>query len=81
MSPSKNERLIMNQRAYITLDVEKNGRIYVLSLPLGAPFSECHEAIKEFGDVVSEMEKVSAEQAEAAKVKEEPIEVAFESAA
>lgn len=52
----------MNQLGFLSLEVDKNGRNYRCSLPLGAPYAEAHEAILEFAQKVIELSKLAAEQ-------------------
>ena len=56
----------MNYRAIIEVAIEKNERPYVLHLPVGAPFEECYEALKELSDGIAFLEKQAKDQAAAA---------------
>jgi len=53
----------MNQRAMVQLEVEKNGRIFIFLMPIGAPFGECYDAAFECASQILEMAKEAAEKA------------------
>lgn len=57
----------MNVYAYINIEVEKNGRRYFLSAPVGSPFSECREVINELPAHIDQLEAQTKEQFEAVK--------------
>lgn len=71
----------MNCRAIIEVAIEKNERPYVLHLPVGAPFEDCHEAMKELSEAVSFLQKQAKDQAEAASAPAEAVELASGDAA
>jgi hypothetical protein len=56
----------MNFYAYVDMPIEKNGRLYHIYLPIGAPYSECKEV---FDLANQEMDRLITE-SEAQKEKE-----------
>ncbi len=61
----------MNQRAVLNLELVHKERIYILALPIGAPFDECLEAIAQFSDQIAEFKQKGKEAEEkAAREKE-----------
>lgn len=56
----------MNFYAYVDMPIEKNGRLYHIYLPIGAPYSDCKEV---FDAAIKEMDRLIAE-SEAQKEKE-----------
>lgn len=62
----------MNLRSVVMLEIIKDTKLFRLELPIGALYSESHEAVLEFGQMVLQMAKQSEEQAK--KQQEKPIE-------
>lgn len=63
----------MNQRMMIQLEVEKNGRMYRMYVPMEQqPYAEAHEVALEFANQIVELEAQARKRAEdAAKPAEE----------
>ena len=64
-----------NARTYVTLDFEREGRIYVFSIPFGSPYSEAEEVALGVVEAVREMARAAKEQADkaaAAAAEEQP---------
>lgn len=64
-----------NARTYVTLDFEREGRIYVFSIPFGSPYSEAEEIALGMVEAVREMARAAKEQADkaaAAAAEEQP---------
>lgn len=54
---------MVNQKAMISLELEKNDRRYILSIPMGAPLGESYDVVHEFLRELLSMSKVAAENA------------------
>lgn len=61
----------MNVRTYITLEITKEDRSYVMSVPFGAAFQEAHDVTQEFAAGIIEMAKQAEEQQKAQQTKTE----------
>ena len=48
---------------YVNLQVEKNDRVYVFSLPVGAPYGECYDAAHECLQEIMKMAQAAADKA------------------
>jgi len=57
----------MDQRAVLNMEVEKNGHLFVFSMPIGAPLGEAYDAV--YG-VLEEIIKLSNQAAEKMKLPE-----------
>lgn len=65
----------MNYRYTIELETEKNGRKYLMHIPIGAPFTECYEVVEELKEGISFLEKQERDRAaEAAAAQAAPVE-------
>jgi len=60
----------MNQILYMNLEIEVNGYHFRLSLPIGAPWQDALNAIKQMGEHAYEIAKKTAEAAEVPLKKE-----------
>lgn len=56
----------MNIRAVINIEIEKNDRTYIFSMPVGAPFGEAYDAAYE---ALSKILTIAAEEAEKNRAK------------
>lgn len=61
----------MNLYAYVTMPIEKNNRLYQISLPIGAPYTECLEVLDEAIKNVNEL--IALNEAEKKKQEEEKL--------
>lgn len=57
----------MKQVLYVNLQIEKNDRTYIFSLPMGAPYGECFDACHE---ALQEITRMAQKAADASKPKE-----------
>lgn len=53
------------------MQIQKEGRAYILLLPFNAPFDECHDVMLEFAKEVLEEKRIRAEQADKSKLDKE----------
>lgn len=60
----------MNQRTYVNLEIVKNDKSYILSVPFGANYQDCYDAAIEIANNIVEISKQAQEQSE--KQKDEP---------
>ena len=64
----------MNQRLMISLEIEKNGRLYRMQIPMeNQPYAEAHEVSIEFSNQIVELENAARKAAEAAKKPSEEV--------
>ena len=54
----------MNQKGVVQLEIEKNGRMYTFSMPIGAPFGECYDAAYACSSHILEMAKQAMQKQE-----------------
>ena len=66
---------MVNQKAMINLEIEKNDRKYVLSLPMGAPLGESYDVCHEFLRELLSMSKVAADNASRSAAQEVDVEI------
>jgi hypothetical protein len=64
----------MNIRAYVELEIEKNGKVYRFMIPNGSPFVEAHEVTLEFSQAVLDLEKKSLEVQQPTQEEQQPSE-------
>lgn len=64
----------MNVQSMVVIEIERNGRLYTFSMPVGAPYGEAYDAAFEALQSVLDMARQSAERAR-------PVEVDNETAA
>jgi hypothetical protein len=57
---------MINGRTYLTLDITKNDRVFVFSIPYGSLYDEAFQALEEFKAGVQEMAKAADEAAKKA---------------
>lgn len=51
----------MNVSYIALIQEELNGRVYSFTIPLGAPYLDCHEMASKFSQAVVQMEKEAAD--------------------
>lgn len=61
----------MNQKLMVNFEVEKNDRLYTLSVPSGAPLGELYDSLHEMLTAVLEMSKKANDNAKASQPVEE----------
>ena len=62
---------MVNKKLSVILESELNGRSFALSLPMGAPYQDCCDALLEFISEVKAMEKLDKESVALKKAQEE----------
>ncbi len=61
----------MNQKACINLEVIKNEKLYVLSVPFGSSYQDSYDAAIEIANNIIELSKQAQEQQDKAKAEAE----------
>lgn len=67
----------MDQRGIISLELEKNGKKFSFTMPMGTPLGEAYDAAFSFLSEVLEMSKRAVEKAEKLKVEDKKAEKAI----
>lgn len=63
----------MKLRSNVIIDIEKNGRVYEFSMPLGSPYGEAYDVSHELSAEILNMSKKALEQYNATKEKPKDI--------
>jgi hypothetical protein len=51
----------MNLRSFVSIELEKNGRVYSYLMPVGAPYGEAYDAAFEICQNILDMAKKASE--------------------
>ena len=68
----------MNQRTYVQLEIVKNEKSYILSVPFGANYQDCYDAAIEIANNIVQLSKEAQEAADKAKAEQELVDAASE---
>lgn len=63
----------MNLIGYVQMEIVKDTRKYVFSMPWGAPFSECHEVAAQLVQEVIDLQKQEESKLKAQQEQSEPL--------
>lgn len=61
----------MNQKTYVQLEIIKNDKSYIFSVPFGSSYQDCYDAAIEISNNIVQISKEAQEQAEKAKAEAE----------
>ena len=67
--------MIMNQKSCVQLEIIKNDKTFILTVPFGANYQDCYDAAVEIANNIVELSKQAQEAAEKQKAEsqaEEP---------
>ncbi len=68
----------MAVKAYVTIEIVKNERVYTFSIPVGAPYGEAYDAVAEAKATVFDLLAKSLEADKQQESSEAPTEVSVE---
>lgn len=71
----------VDQKAIINLEVKKEDRTFVFSMPVGSPFGEAYDAAFAVLNEIQEMSKRAVEQAKPKEMDKEEVQESIEKAA